>query len=210
MSPWKHAGDIFVSTDNKCMYKGRQYVQNEKWVDGCDYECVCEDSSTGFYRCYNRWVQHERGMTLTFRQLPEVSLLSTRSWACSAILHHQHQHQHSIRSARANWFEVKANCTKHFIIISLETVICRRISVYLRWCLLLYYQQMSCVLWLAVELYPCRRPGWVLPQACLWLPARAECTGSSSGAEGQRSRHRLVSGYKERIRFTSFLQDSWY
>ncbi|XP_025115701.1 uncharacterized protein LOC112577005 [Pomacea canaliculata] len=39
---------------NKCMYKGRQYVQNEKWVDGCDYECVCEDSSTGFYRCYNR------------------------------------------------------------------------------------------------------------------------------------------------------------
>lgn len=80
-------------------------------------------------------------MTLTFRQLPEVSLLSLKSWACSAIHHHQHQHQLSIRTARANVFEVKANCTKYFIIISLGTVICQRSNIYLRWCLLIYYNR---------------------------------------------------------------------
>ncbi|GFO23771.1 collagen alpha-4(vi) chain [Plakobranchus ocellatus] len=38
----------------KCFYKGVEYSQGEKWVDGCDYECVCEDGRSGAYRCYNR------------------------------------------------------------------------------------------------------------------------------------------------------------
>ncbi|KAL8616408.1 hypothetical protein ACOMHN_032262 [Nucella lapillus] len=40
--------------DGRCMYKGQAYIQSEKWQDGCDYECVCEDAKEGQYRCYNR------------------------------------------------------------------------------------------------------------------------------------------------------------
>ena len=36
------------------MYKGVVYSQSERWEDGCDYECVCEDAREGQYRCYNK------------------------------------------------------------------------------------------------------------------------------------------------------------
>ncbi|KAK3591361.1 hypothetical protein CHS0354_040323 [Potamilus streckersoni] len=38
----------------KCFYKGKSYQHGEKWDDGCDYSCVCEDGKSGRYRCYNR------------------------------------------------------------------------------------------------------------------------------------------------------------
>ncbi|PVD29404.1 hypothetical protein C0Q70_08655 [Pomacea canaliculata] len=34
-----------------CVYKNKMYRQSERWVDGCDYNCICEDASTGFWRC---------------------------------------------------------------------------------------------------------------------------------------------------------------
>ncbi|GFS00172.1 collagen alpha-6(VI) chain [Elysia marginata] len=40
--------------DGQCFYKGVAYSHGEKWLDGCDYECVCEDGQSGSYRCYNR------------------------------------------------------------------------------------------------------------------------------------------------------------
>ncbi|XP_035824757.1 uncharacterized protein LOC101847325 [Aplysia californica] len=40
--------------DGSCAYKGQTYSTGEKWSDGCDYECVCEDGKTGKYRCYNK------------------------------------------------------------------------------------------------------------------------------------------------------------
>jgi hypothetical protein len=42
------------SLDGKCHYKGKSYQHGQKWTDGCDYECVCEDGQTGRYKCYNR------------------------------------------------------------------------------------------------------------------------------------------------------------
>lgn len=43
---------IFVDV---CVYKGVPYTQGQKWFDGCDFSCVCEDGSTGVYRCNNRY-----------------------------------------------------------------------------------------------------------------------------------------------------------
>ncbi|GFR69724.1 LOW QUALITY PROTEIN: collagen alpha-4(VI) chain [Elysia marginata] len=40
--------------DGNCAYKGMTYSTGQKWTDGCDYECVCENGNTGKYRCYNR------------------------------------------------------------------------------------------------------------------------------------------------------------
>ncbi|XP_076111945.1 uncharacterized protein LOC143080130 isoform X2 [Mytilus galloprovincialis] len=39
---------------NRCAYKGKSYSPGQKWYDGCDYECVCQDGATGRYQCYNR------------------------------------------------------------------------------------------------------------------------------------------------------------
>ncbi|KAK3581064.1 hypothetical protein CHS0354_033850 [Potamilus streckersoni] len=38
----------------KCSFKGKTYNHGEKWYDGCDYECICEDGSSGRYKCNNR------------------------------------------------------------------------------------------------------------------------------------------------------------
>ncbi|KAL4236283.1 hypothetical protein ACF0H5_004670 [Mactra antiquata] len=38
-------------TLNNCYYNGQTYQQDEKWRDGCDYECQCFDASRGYYRC---------------------------------------------------------------------------------------------------------------------------------------------------------------
>ncbi|XP_060570089.1 uncharacterized protein LOC132728460 isoform X2 [Ruditapes philippinarum] len=37
-----------------CEYKGMHYKQNEQWMDGCDYSCICEDENTGRYKCVDR------------------------------------------------------------------------------------------------------------------------------------------------------------
>lgn len=34
-----------------CVYKGVQHGQGERWEDGCDYDCVCEDATIGKYTC---------------------------------------------------------------------------------------------------------------------------------------------------------------
>ncbi|OWF53570.1 Cartilage matrix protein [Mizuhopecten yessoensis] len=37
-----------------CDYRGKLYTQGQTWEDGCDYNCVCEDSRSGLYRCIER------------------------------------------------------------------------------------------------------------------------------------------------------------
>jgi hypothetical protein len=37
------------------MYKGVAFKQGETWKDGCDLVCICENGTTGFYRCDDRW-----------------------------------------------------------------------------------------------------------------------------------------------------------
>ncbi|XP_046570033.1 uncharacterized protein LOC124278355 [Haliotis rubra] len=39
---------------HSCVYKGREYRQGERWQDGCKYNCVCEDETTGKYKCGER------------------------------------------------------------------------------------------------------------------------------------------------------------
>ncbi|XP_041376891.1 uncharacterized protein LOC121389362 [Gigantopelta aegis] len=38
----------------QCYYGGKAYSHGEKWEDGCDYQCICEDGKTGRYRCFNK------------------------------------------------------------------------------------------------------------------------------------------------------------
>lgn len=45
---------VAVFIDGMCNYKGKMYQTGEKWLDGCDYECVCRDGNKGDYQCYNR------------------------------------------------------------------------------------------------------------------------------------------------------------
>ena len=37
-----------------CTYKGKQYNQGQRWDDGCQYNCACENGATGFYRCIEK------------------------------------------------------------------------------------------------------------------------------------------------------------
>ncbi|GAB1606676.1 uncharacterized protein LOC115210527 [Argonauta hians] len=37
-----------------CLYKGHQYYEGQTWQDGCDFNCKCEDASSGFWRCDSR------------------------------------------------------------------------------------------------------------------------------------------------------------
>ncbi|XP_071091876.1 uncharacterized protein [Haliotis cracherodii] len=61
--PWAHTncrqycgfcGDFSAGFFGQCFYKGKAYKQGDRWDDGCDYECVCENGNTGKYRCYNK------------------------------------------------------------------------------------------------------------------------------------------------------------
>ncbi|XP_067652673.1 mucin-2-like [Haliotis asinina] len=37
-----------------CVYKGVAYNEGQKWQDGCDFDCVCLDGTTGNYKCTDR------------------------------------------------------------------------------------------------------------------------------------------------------------
>ncbi|XP_053376973.1 uncharacterized protein LOC123528762 [Mercenaria mercenaria] len=58
----------------KCSYKDKTYNTGEKWLDGCDYECICEDGNTGRYKCNNRCP--------VYRNLPEDCTLTSQSGSC--------------------------------------------------------------------------------------------------------------------------------
>ncbi|XP_076470008.1 uncharacterized protein LOC143300296 [Babylonia areolata] len=65
----------------KCYYKGRTYQTGEKWMDGCDYECVCEDGNTGKYRCYNRCpIYHNLPTQCTLVQDPDQCCMQPRCY----------------------------------------------------------------------------------------------------------------------------------
>ncbi|KAL8559721.1 hypothetical protein ACOMHN_002254 [Nucella lapillus] len=67
--------------DGKCYYKGQTYSTGEKWTDGCDYECVCEDSQAGKYQCYNRCpVYHNLPSECTLVQDPSQCCMQPRCY----------------------------------------------------------------------------------------------------------------------------------
>ncbi|XP_053401477.1 uncharacterized protein LOC123550590 isoform X2 [Mercenaria mercenaria] len=50
MIPTAQPGQI-TGALNGCLYKGTLYSAGRRWDDGCDYTCVCNDASTGQYKC---------------------------------------------------------------------------------------------------------------------------------------------------------------
>jgi len=34
-----------------CLYNGEKKLQGESWLDGCKFNCSCDDASIGFYTC---------------------------------------------------------------------------------------------------------------------------------------------------------------
>ena len=58
-----------------CVYKGRTYARGQRWQDGCDYNCVCENEMTGEYKCTERYcyvrVRLYRWFSLIVVQLTE-------------------------------------------------------------------------------------------------------------------------------------------
>lgn len=47
---------FYIFHPDRCVYNGIAYSQGQKWDDGCDLECICEDASYGFYRCDKKYV----------------------------------------------------------------------------------------------------------------------------------------------------------
>jgi len=45
-----------VSPPVVCVYKNQLYRQDQVWYDDCNSVCRCEDASTGYYRCQERFV----------------------------------------------------------------------------------------------------------------------------------------------------------
>lgn len=37
-----------------CVYKGSFYRQGDRWTDGCDKSCVCDDAANQRYTCRER------------------------------------------------------------------------------------------------------------------------------------------------------------
>ena len=37
-----------------CIYEGRSFKQGQKWYDGCQKACVCEEAASGYVRCEDR------------------------------------------------------------------------------------------------------------------------------------------------------------
>ncbi|KAK7505814.1 hypothetical protein BaRGS_00003085, partial [Batillaria attramentaria] len=42
-----------------CNYKGKTYQPNDRWEDGCDYNCICDDASIGHYTCVDKCVVYQ-------------------------------------------------------------------------------------------------------------------------------------------------------
>jgi len=73
--PGECCGKVEYPNATGCYYKGSFYKQNEKWEDGCDYNCQCMDAVQGFYQCTAK--------CLTFNNLPsECRLLAPVTGKC--------------------------------------------------------------------------------------------------------------------------------
>ncbi|KAH3770179.1 protein kinase C-binding protein NELL2-like isoform X2 [Dreissena polymorpha] len=57
-----------------CIYKGQIYQQGQHWIDGCQYNCTCEDAKTGFYRCND--------MCPVWNNLPNTCTLQKAAGEC--------------------------------------------------------------------------------------------------------------------------------
>ncbi|WAR12949.1 SAS-like protein [Mya arenaria] len=66
----------FTGFSGGCVYKGRYYGAGDKWTDGCDYNCTCENGQTGFYRCSDRCPSY---------QLPAGCVLKTQTGECCGV-----------------------------------------------------------------------------------------------------------------------------
>ena len=34
-----------------CIYNGQEYLQDQKWADGCELDCECTNAVLGKYHC---------------------------------------------------------------------------------------------------------------------------------------------------------------
>ncbi|GFO24025.1 LOW QUALITY PROTEIN: collagen alpha-5(vi) chain [Plakobranchus ocellatus] len=46
-----HDFHLTLNPQDGCVYKGVLYQQGQRWADGCDSTCMCENGNTGKYRC---------------------------------------------------------------------------------------------------------------------------------------------------------------
>ncbi|XP_021343783.1 kielin/chordin-like protein [Mizuhopecten yessoensis] len=44
------AGEEYTGQGH-CEYRGQTYIEGQKWSEGCELNCVCENSFTGFFSC---------------------------------------------------------------------------------------------------------------------------------------------------------------
>ncbi|KAK7115067.1 hypothetical protein V1264_001009 [Littorina saxatilis] len=66
-----------------CVYRGTDYQQGQQWDDGCSYTCVCEDASTGHYRCTERCARVPNPPP-TCHQVPDPADLCCQVLSCPA------------------------------------------------------------------------------------------------------------------------------
>ena len=61
---------FLLTVKNGCFYKGALYNQGENWQDGCDFNCTCEDATTGQYFCIDQSVHFDFVVTFFSLHLP--------------------------------------------------------------------------------------------------------------------------------------------
>ena len=47
---------IYLAAVDSCVYSGHEYKEGQQWQDGCQYNCVCLNETTGYYKCQERQV----------------------------------------------------------------------------------------------------------------------------------------------------------
>ncbi|XP_071091672.1 uncharacterized protein [Haliotis cracherodii] len=61
-----------------CLYKGHNYTQGQRWTDGCNGECFCDNAKYGYYRCNDACPKY-------FNIPPGCSLETAKGQCCKVM-----------------------------------------------------------------------------------------------------------------------------
>ncbi|CAI9721272.1 type VI, alpha [Octopus vulgaris] len=57
-----------------CVYKGKEYYQDQTWSDGCQSECICKNAGSGLWVCQSKCPQ--------YKSLPSICHLEKKDGEC--------------------------------------------------------------------------------------------------------------------------------
>ena len=87
-----------------CEYNGVTFRQGQRWDDGCDLQCVCENEDTGYYRCNQRYgVYNYWNFYYCILQMCTVNIFIDISFNLNQILCCDHSLEANRRADSNEW-----------------------------------------------------------------------------------------------------------